>query len=410
MRVRPRHLLVLVGIALLALNLRPGIIVISAVLPGLQDDLAMSSATAGLLGAAPPLAFGVFGALTPRVARAIGLERLVWSCLLLIGTCGAARVLVDDAALFVALSTAAYAGMGIGNVLLPALVKKYFPHAIARMTAAYILTVSIGATLPAFSAVPLAGLGGWQVPLAVWAAVALLAAGPWIAVSRRSNPDDASADVLRTSPVVPVRVLLRSRLAWGLAVIFGTNSLNAYAMFAWLPSILTDAGMTEAAAGFHLGIFAAVALPIALVVPWLAVRFRNPLPAVLFFAGAWALGYVGLLLAPTTATVLWVVALGLGPGTFPLVLTLVGLRTATPDSAAALAGFTQGIGYAVAALGPFVVGVLNDLQGGWTGALVFLLAGLVLQVLAGVVIARAGNLEDEPAAAHRVVEPVRPPV
>ena len=74
-RARPRHLLVLVGVALLALNLRPGIIVISAVLPGLQHDLDMSSATAGVLGAAPPLAFGVFGALAPRAAKAVGLER-----------------------------------------------------------------------------------------------------------------------------------------------------------------------------------------------------------------------------------------------------------------------------------------------------------------------------------------------
>lgn len=384
------------GIALLALNLRPGIIVISAVLPDLQHDLSMSSATAGVLGAAPPLAFGVFGALAPRAAKAVGLERLVWLCLVLIALTGAARVLSQDAVLFVALSTVAYAGMGVGNVLLPALVKKYFPHAIARVSSAYILTVSIGATLPAFSAVPLARLGGWPLALTVWAAVALLAAGPWIAVSRRNASDGTSAELLLSgSSHLPVGALLRSRLAWGLATIFGTNSLNAYAMFAWLPSILVDAGMSEASAGVHLGLFASVALPIALVVPWLTVRLRNSLPMVVFFATAWGVGYAGLLVAPTSATALWVIALGLGPGTFPLVLTLVGLRTASHEAAAALAGFTQGIGYVIAALGPFVVGLLNDLQDGWSGALTFLLSGLVLQVLAGVVVARAKNLEDE---------------
>lgn len=395
--------------ALLALNLRPSIIVISAVLPDLQHDLDMSSATAGVLGAAPPLAFAVFGALAPRVAKAVGLERLVWLCLLLIALCGAGRVLSPGAETFVVLSTVAYGAMGVGNVLLPALVKKYFPHAIGRVSSAYILTVSLGATFPAFSAVPLAQLGGWQLSLTVWASVALLAAGPWIAVSRRTPEDGPPTEVLLGGSHLPVRALLRSRLAWGLAMIFGTNSMNAYAMFAWLPSILTDSGMSKAAAGAHLGLFASVAIPIALVVPWLTVRLRNPFPMVAFFAAGWAVGYVGLLAAPTSATALWVTALGLGPGTFPLVLTMVALRSATHETAATLAGCTQGIGYGVAALGPLVVGVLHDVHGGWTEALTFLLSGLVLQVLAGVVVARAGTLEEELGLPTRVAAGRLPP-
>ena len=393
---RPRHLLVLVAVVLLAVNLRPGLVIISPLLPQLQRDLEMSSATAGLLGAAPPLAFAVSGALTPRAVKAVGLERLSWLALVLIAVCGAARVVSPGAFVFVALSALAYAAMGVGNVVLPALVKRYYPRRIGVVSSTYILMISVGTAVPALSAVPLADLAGWEMSLVAWAGTALLAVWPWIIVDRRTGDRGVpAAPLVAGSGYVPVVALVRSRLAWGLVGVFGINSLNAYAMFTWLPTILTDAGLPAVAAGAYLALFAFIAIPIALVVPWLTIRLRNPLPLVVVFAAGYAIGYAGLLLAPTTATAVWVSAAGLGPGAFPLILTLVNLRSATVGGAAALAGFTQGLGYGIAGLGPFVVGVLRDLQGGWGGAFAFLLSGLVVQLACGVAVARARTLEEE---------------
>jgi CP family cyanate transporter-like MFS transporter len=172
-------------------------------------------------------------------------------------------------------------------------------------------------------------------------------------------------------------------------------------MFTWLPTVLTDAGLGDAVAGAYLSLFAFVAIPIALVVPWLTVRLRRPVLLVFVFAAAYAVGYVGLLVAPTTATAVWVVAAGLGPGAFPLILTLVNIRTSTVSGAAALAGCTQGLGYGVAGLGPFVVGVLRDAFGSWRAPFTFLLAGLALQVVSGIVVSRARTLEEELAAPRR---------
>ena len=77
-------------------------------------------------------------------------------------------------------------------------------------------------------------------------------------------------------------------------------------------------------------------------------------------------GYVGLMIAPYSLAVLWAVLIGVGTCTFPLVLTLIGLRSRTPAGTAALSGFTQSAGYLLAALGPFAVGALYDATGGWT--------------------------------------------
>jgi CP family cyanate transporter-like MFS transporter len=121
---------------------------------------------------------------------------------------------------------------------------------------------------------------------------------------------------------------------------------------------------------------------------------RNPFPLVLVFAACFVAGYVGLMVAPLDGTALWIVFIGTAPSAFPLVLTLLNVRTRTSAGAASLSGFVQGVGYAIAGVGPLLVGVLVAATGGWTAGYVFLLATVVVFVLAGVVACRPAMLED----------------
>jgi CP family cyanate transporter-like MFS transporter len=99
----------------------------------------------------------------------------------------------------------------------------------------------------------------------------------------------------------------------------------------------------------------------------------------------------GLLVAPTTLPYLWVVAIGAGTGaTFPLVLTLVVLRTRTAEDTARLSALAQGGGYLIAALGPLVVGVLHDVTDSWRPGVGFLLALLVPQLATALAAGRTG--------------------
>jgi CP family cyanate transporter-like MFS transporter len=112
---------------------------------------------------------------------------------------------------------------------------------------------------------------------------------------------------------------------------------------------------------------------------------------------SFAAGYLGLLLAPATATWLWVALIGTGPLLFPLTLVLVNLRTRTHSGSVALSGFVQSVGYLIVAIGPLAVGLLHEAFGGWTGPLLFLLATIVPAAIAGVVAARPRYFEDERA-------------
>jgi CP family cyanate transporter-like MFS transporter len=112
-------------------------------------------------------------------------------------------------------------------------------------------------------------------------------------------------------------------------------------------------------------------------------------------------GYLGLVFAPHAGALAWAILVGIGTTTFPLILTLIGLRARTPGGTAALSGFAQSTGYLIAGTGPFGVGLLHDLSGGWTVPLLVLLAITVPQLLLGMAVSRRAYVEDELDAAGR---------
>ncbi|NEL40826.1 MAG: MFS transporter, partial [Xanthomonas perforans] len=186
----------------------------------------------------------------------------------------------------------------------------------------------------------------------------------------------------------------RTALGWSMAVTFGMTSLVTYSMFTWLPTLLREAGASPAFGGTMVALFAALGMVGALTMPALAVRMRNPFPIVLLCAACHLVAFAGLWWAPLAAPILWVTLLGLGPSTFPLALVLVNQRSRTAAGSAALSGFSQGMGYAVSCLGPFLFGWLHAHHGGWTSPFVFLVICILVQLAAAWVACRPQLLED----------------
>ncbi len=385
-----RRLLVLVGIVLLAFNLRPAAVSVGPVLAEVTNSLGMSHSVAGLLTSLPVLAFAGFGAATPWAARRFGVHRVTTVSLLAVVTGLAARVLVDSAALFLALSMVALAGMAAANVLLPSLVKLHFPERVGAVTAAYTTALAIGLTAALTLTVPVAeAFGGWRAGLGGWAVVGAVALVPWLGLV-------ANDRTLTTAPhQVRLAQVARTRLGWAMALFFGLQSLQAYAVFGWFPQLWRDAGYSPATAGALVGLLAAVSIPLSLWLPAAAARRRDQRGLLAVVMACYPVGYLGLLAAPHTLAVLWAVLIGVGACTFPLILTMIGLRSRTPSGTAALSGFTQSAGYLLAALGPFAVGALYDATGGWTVPLWFLLLVCVPQMLLGLYAARPVFIEDE---------------
>ncbi len=367
--------LVLLGIVVLAFNLRPAAVSVGPVLEEIRGGLAMSGTEAGILTSLPVIAFAVFGAMAARLARLIGPHRLTLGALIavVVGLLGRSRV--DDVPSFLALSLVALAGMATANVLLPSLVRRHFPDQVGLVTALYTTGLAIGLTSASVLTVPISNAhDGWRSGLAVWGLTAAIAVLPWLALFRRDRRTHDEPTV--APPPIGLREVGGTRIGRLMAAYFALQSLQAYAIFGWFAAVYRDAGFSSTQAGVLLGVITGVSMPLSFLVPALAGRMRSirPLAAVLF--ACYPVGYLGLILAPAGGAWVWAVLIGSGTATFPLILVLIGLRARTPAGTAALSGFTQSVGYLAAAIGPFAVGVVHEATGGWTLPLAMLLASV----------------------------------
>jgi CP family cyanate transporter-like MFS transporter len=393
-RTAPLAWLLVLGIVLAALNLRTAVTSIGPLLDQLAAALGMTSVGTGLLTTLPVLAFAAVGVITPTLARRVGEHRLLLLALVTLGAGMLVRSLVGSAPVFLLSSAVALSGGAVGNVLIPTLIKRHFPARTGIMTTVYTTALAAGTMLAAAATVPIERASGdWHIALGVWAALAAVAAIPWLALLR-SEPERDSA-----GRHVGMGRLVRSRLAWMIAIYFGTQSMIAYIMFGWLATILTDGGYSTSQAGLILGVFTALSIPVSILVPTIASRFRDQRPVVVALVAFYAIGFLGLWAAPASTAMVWVVFVSVGMGSFPLALMMLALRTRTPETTAALSAFGQSAGYLIAGAGPLLVGVIYQMTGGWSLTYVLIFAVLAVQLLTGLYAGRNRHLEDERAPA-----------
>ncbi|OKI73975.1 MFS transporter [Micromonospora sp. CB01531] len=388
--------LVLVGMLLVALNLRAAVTSLGALLDEVRGGLGLSGTMAGFVTTLPTIAFAGLGALTPWLVRRWPAARVLVVAMLALTVGQVLRVVTDSAAVFVLTSALALAGIAVANILLPMLVKQHFAHRTGLVTGAYTMALTTGTTVAAASAVPVAhAFGSWRAGLGVWAGLAAVAVLPWVPLARRARAARRTATrdaaVATSAGVRPAR----TRLGWAMAVYFGAQSLSGYAIMGWLAQLFRDAGYAPGTAGLLLAGVTALGVPVALAMPALAGRLPTLRPLVLGLTAFSAASYLGLAVAPHGLAPLWVLLLALGQGAFPLILTTIGLRARTAEGTVALSAFAQSTGYVIAALGPLLVGILYEATGGWTAPIGFLLVALAVQTAAGLVIARPRYIEDE---------------
>ncbi|SNT44086.1 MFS transporter, CP family, cyanate transporter [Asanoa hainanensis] len=400
--------MVLVGIVIVAVNLRAVVTSLGALLDEVRDGLHLSGALAGVVTTIPTLAFAVFGATTPWLVRRVAPARLLVGAMVVLALGQLLRVLTDAPAAFIGFSALALAGIAVANVLLPMMVKQSFPSRPGLVTGAYTVSMSIGAAAASATAVPVAhAFGSWRAGLGVWALLAAIAVLPWLPAALRRRQR-----VVRRPghhPGAKVRPA-RTRIGWSMAVFFGMQSIAGYATMGWLAQLFRDSGFTPSTAGLLLAGVTLFALPFALLMPALAGRVRRLAPVLLTLTSMSAISYVGLAVAPHAGAVLWVTLLGIGQTVFPVSLVVIGLRARTPEGTVALSAFAQSVGYVLAALGPLLVGILYEATGGWVAPLGVLMVALLVQATAGVLISRPAFVEDEAGApgANGPIEAVEP--
>lgn len=367
--------LLLVTLALVALNLRAVLTAIPPLTLEIQADTGWNDTTMGLLTTLPVIVMGLAALIVPWLAQRIGRPQTVWVALALLVVASGARLAAGiPSVLFI---TAFLGGLGIAlaSGLVPALVREKLPRSTGSATGLWTASMFTGAALAAALTVPISLVtGSWQWGLAVWAIPAIIALVIWTFVEtpyRRHATDRAGGAIsLRALP-------WRQPLAWSLTAYLAINSLVFYTALAWIAPSLDERGWTSEEGGLLFGLFTASQIVAALLMPWLAQRLPGRRIAWAATVVITALCLLSLGFTPGFLTVIVLFLFGFtNAGGFTIGLSMLSEFSPDAPSASRLTAMAFAITYLLAAIGPAVAGAILDAAGSWS------LVYLVLAVIA----------------------------
>ena len=378
-----------VTIILIAATLRPPVASVGPLLTEVAKNLGLNAVELGAITSAPVLCFG-FGAFAgPWVVRKLGLHHaMAWILAALLvatalrGTFGFPALIVSSVVIGLAIAVA--------NVILPTVIRGDYPNLMSQLTVTYTMTMAVSASLAASLAVPISDLlGGWRWSMAVWAVVILLALIVWFPHLRGREPELPQTE---TAAASERRLVVKSPITWWIVAFFGIQSAGFYVMLNWLPSVLTDAGVSRSDAGSLLGLATIVGVPVGVLLGPLYRRLKSLSWLAVGLSTLTLTGFCILTFAPGIAAAGAVIA-GLGQAsTFPVSLYLIGTKAQTPAMTTRLSALAQGWGYLVAALATFGAGFLRDISGAWAVPLTIVVALTVGQLVAGYFVGRPGKI------------------
>ncbi|MEL4428427.1 cyanate transporter [Shewanella mangrovisoli] len=351
---RGNQLMIGVSLLLIGLNLRPILASVGPLLPSIQQDISLSFALASMLTLLPVLAMGTGCFVGFKIAKGLGFANTVTVSLLFLLIATAMRFWVETANALIC--SALLAGMGIALIqtLMPTLIKQNFADKTPLMMGLYVTAIMGGAALAASSAPFMAADLGWRAGLGHWTWLALAAILLWI-VSRKHLALPRHTDKQAEYS------FWRYRRSWLLALFFALGTSCYVCVLAWLAPYAIELGYSQTQAGLALGFLTSMEVIAGLVFPWLASKSTDRRAIIALLCLLQLIGFMGFALAPQVSIFLWAALAGLGiGGIFPLSLIVTMDHQQNPLLAGKLTAFVQGIGYSIAAISPWIAGLIRD--------------------------------------------------
>lgn len=379
-----RAVLAVIALCLVAAIMRPAITAVGPLIDQISADTGIAPAALGALPTVILLTWAVVSPLAHRVGRRWGLVGAVLGATALLAV-GLIVRSIPGSPLWLWVGTALIGlALAIGNVLLPAVIKRDFASRVPLMMAVYSAILGGMGAVASGLAVPVSTLtapADWRLSLLVVGGTLVpLALLCWAWSARRSRADTVVA-TRRTGGI------WRDGTAWWVATYMGVQSTSFYVLVTWLASMSASAGRSGVEAGFDVMIYQIFSIFGSLAVAaFMRGAGARLVPALVPVVGL--IGIVGIMVAPAGIGA-WVIALGLFSGaSLGVSLTLMAQRARDHDTSSALSGMSQSVGYAMAAVGPVLFGVIHSATGSWTLALLLLVTTMLAQVGIGAMAAR----------------------
>lgn len=386
--------LIVLAMVFVASTLRAPLTSVGPVIDQIKDALSINNSVAGILTTIPLLIFGIVSPFVSKVSSRLTMSKTVFFSTILVIIALIVRV-SGGFPVFILGTILLGVGIAFGNVVLPSYVKWKFLLQIGLMTGLYSGTMNFTAGLGGGLSFPLSEAGTYRLSLAFWLLFAIIAIILWIPQMLSGTKQEKAMLAEAAKEEKKLFKISRSKLAWMVAFMMGFQSMIFYTVVAWVPSILVDRGVDQSTAGYLLMLNQFAQVPMTFIFPILASRMKNQKLLVTIVSAFFIIGFALFFSQSFTLLIIGMILAGFGMGSgFSLCMTFFSIRARTSDGSIALSGFGQSIGYFVAAIGPFLIGLLHDVTGSWISGIIALVTMGVLFYIFGL-LSSHGEVEDE---------------
>lgn len=388
---------VIIAIVFIASTLRAPLTSVGPVIEEIKQVMEIDNSVAGILTTIPLIIFAIVSPLVSKVTSRLTMSRTIFYSTLLLIVALFLRI-AGDFNLFIIGTLLLGIAIAFGNVVLPSYVKWYFPMQIGLATGIYSGTMNFTAGLGGGLSFPLSEISpiGFRLSLSFWIIFGVIALLLWIPQARTgAKLEQATVDQskLKTSKKVNI---VKSKLAWMVALTMGFQSMVFYTMVAWVPSILIDRGLEPTTAGYLLMLNQFSQVPMTFIFPIVASKLKDQRILVVIITILFLIGFSLFFTQSLVLLIIGIVIAGLAMGAcFSLCMTFFSIRANTSEGSISLSGFGQSVGYLIAAIGPFLIGYLYDATGSWNSGVVALIIMSILIFIFGYPAAKNKVVEDE---------------
>lgn len=393
MTKKKSSILILLGVVFLGLILRTPITAVGAIVGPLKSILDINNTVAGFITTIPLIAFAIFSPMVAKLSNKVGLEKTILLAAIIITVGLGFRFYINTYVFFL---TTFIVGVGItvGNVLLPGLVKKYYPEKLGVMTGFYAVVMNVGAAVAAGISYPLlsTNIGGekFSTGLAVniWIVIAIINIFIYAAMSK----NNVVSDVKDTHE--KVHGYFKHSKMWTIMLSMGLQSALFYCSVSWFAEIMISKDFSPETAGLLLSISQFAQFPSTFIVPILADKLHNKLIIPTVITIGYIVSLVGMLstngnfVLMLTFIVIFALA---GGGSFSYVMYLFSAKSRNENEAADISGLAQSGGYLLAAIFPPLLGYIRDISD-WNKALYVLIATSVVLLVTLIHCSSKGNI------------------
>ena len=396
MTKKSNSILIILGVIFLSLILRTPITSVGAIVGPLKSILDINNTVAGFITTIPLIAFAIFSPMVAKLSNKAGLEKTLLLAVITISIGLALRFYINTYVFFL---TTFIIGVGItvGNVLLPGLVKKYYPEKLGLMTGFYAVVMNVGAAVAAGISYPIlsSNIGGekFSTGLAVniWIIIAVINIFVYTAMSKNS-----SVSVVKDEHE-KVHGYFKYSKMWTIMLSMGLQSALFYCSVSWFSEIMISKGFSPEAAGLLLSISQFAQFPSTFLVPIFADKLKNKLIIPIFIVVGYIVSLLGMVYVHgnfTLMAILVIIFALSGGGSFSYVMYLFSAKARNEKESANISGLAQSGGYLLAAIFPPLLGYIRDISN-WDVAIYILIITSVALLVTLVHCSSDGNIIED---------------